>query len=451
MPMVKIAAAAAAVVAGALAVGPAPAVAAEPCTLPYAAGAGAELVRLDALDLRPLGLPVGPVADVRLASTRSGMATNSEVNAAATARYLDAKLLGVPLPAGPLSTSVYQEAPPRNRKPVIAHAIRHDLGLVKAGTGNLIAHARGTSCDARAGEVTASSAQVAGAEVLPGPGGTALVRLPASLRARTSTGLVNEDGVVRSTATAAAGLADVRLFAGTPTEIAIKVIKPPTLVVATGGTASTTTVRYTSPLLEVSGPGIPTRRIDAPGETVDLVLPRTTGGVDAARVSAKARRLPIVDGDPLTEILDGLHPKRLRGATGRGEAGPLTLPAVSGLPNPGELVAGGVLPPLDGEASLIRIALGEVRTEITERSVRARAASLRLEVAAGASVVDLAIGDLDAVAVAPAPAPDGEPVPPGGGGGLPITGGSVRIVAVAGAVLLAAGAALIVTARRRHG
>ncbi|MEH1123682.1 hypothetical protein [Micromonospora sp. CPCC 206061] len=445
MLLVKIAAAAAAAVAGAVAVGPAPATASEPCTPPYAAGAGAELVRLDALDLRPLGLPIGPVADVRLASTRSGLAANSPINAAAVARYLDAKLVGVPLPAGPLSTSVYQQAPPRNPKPAMAHAIRKDLGLVRAGTGNLIAHARGTSCASRAGEVTSSSAQVAGAEILPGPGGTALVRLPANLRGRTSTGLTEESGAVRSIATAAAGLADIRLFAGTPTEIAIKVIKSPMLTVIAGGTASTTSVRYTSPLLEISGPGIAARRIDAPGETVDLVLPRTTGGVDAARVNAKAQRLPLVAGDPLVETLGALHPDRLRGATGREETGPLTLPALSGLPNPGELVAGGVLPVLGGEASMIRITLGDVRSEITEQSARARAASLRIQVAAGASVVDLAVGDLDAVAFAPAPA--GKPVPPGGGG-LPITGRNVGIVAAAGALLLAAGGALIATARR---
>ncbi|MCW6008525.1 hypothetical protein K1W54_28875 [Micromonospora sp. CPCC 205371] len=451
MSLVKFATAVAVV--GAVAVGPAPAMASEPCTMPYAAGGGAELVRLDALDLRPLGLPIGPVADMRLASTRSGMAANGYVNAAAAARYLDAKLLGVPLPAGPLSTSVYQEAPPRNPKPVMAHAVRKDLGLVKVGTGNLIAHARGTPCGLREGgprkgEVTSSSAQVAGAEILPGPSGTALVRLPASLRGRTSTGLVDQDGVVQSTATAAAALADVRLFAGTPTEIAIKVIKPPTLTVATGGTASTTGVRYTSPLLEVSGPGVPPRRIDAPGETIDLVLPRTAGGIEAARATATARRLPLVAGEPLAETLDALHPDRLSGATGREEAGPLTLPALSGLPNPGELVAGTVLPVLGGDASLIRITLGDVRTEITDRSVRARVASIRIQVGAGASLADVAIGDLDAGAFAPAPAV--KPVP-AGGGGLPITGPSVGIMATAGALLLAAGGALIVTARRRQG
>ncbi|GLH98351.1 hypothetical protein [Phytohabitans aurantiacus] len=446
MPLVKIAAAVAVV--GAVAVGPAPVMAGKPCTLPYAAGAGAELVRLDALDLRPLGLPTGPVAVVRLASARSGMAANSRVNAAASARYLDAKLLGIPLPAGPLSTSVYQEAPPRNPKPAKAHAPRKDLGLVEAGAGNLIAHARGASCHPRRDDVTSSSTQVAGADILPGPGGTALVRLPASLRGRTSTGLVERDGAVQSTATAAAALADFRLFAGTPTEIAIKVIKPPTLTVSTGGTAATTGVRYASPLLEVSGPGVPPRRIDAPGETVDLVLPRTAGGAEAARADAKARRLPLVAGDPLAETLGALHPERLRGASGGAEAGPLTLPALSGLPNPGELVAGEALPPLGGDASLVRISLGDARTEIADRSVRARVASIRIQVAAGASIADIAIGDLDAGAFAPAPAR--EPVLPGGGG-LPITGRNVGIVAAAGALLLTAGSALIVTARRRHG
>src|SRR2546430_17420663 len=44
----------------------------EGCGAPgYAGAASADLLRLDALDLHPLGLPVGEVAQVRLASSRA--------------------------------------------------------------------------------------------------------------------------------------------------------------------------------------------------------------------------------------------------------------------------------------------------------------------------------------------------------------------------------------------
>lgn len=451
-------------VAGALIAVPAPAATANPCAKPqqYGAGAGADLVKLGLLDLRPLGLPLGPVADVRLASTRSGMAADARVNSAAAARYLDAKVLGVTLPAGPLSTSVYQEAPPRNEKPVTAHAGRKHLGVVTVGAGDLTAYATwrgGMACGARTGEVTRSSATVAGAEVLPGPGGTALVRVPANLRSRTGTALVRDGGVVRSVATASAGLADIRLFAGTPTEITVKVIKAPALTVGTGGSAGTTTVEYASPVLQVSGPGIGSRRIDAPGESLDLGLPSSTAGRDAAKARANAERLPLVSGDPLAEAIGALHPERLRDATARQNAGPLTLPALPSLPGPGEALAGALLPALGGELSLVRLSIGDVQKEVTDHSVRAQAASLRLQVISPRTrpdeqeaVVDLAIGMLDAAALAPRPAshPDDPGTPPGGGGGLPVTGRNMGIVAAAGLLLLIAGGSSVMATRRHR-
>lgn len=451
MSLVKLAAAAAAT--GAVAVGPVPALAAEPCTRPleYAAGAGAEALRLGALDLRPLGLPLGPVVDVRVASTRSGMVATGPVNSAAIARYVDAKLAGVTPPAGPLDMVAYQQSPPRNAEPVTVPVPRSDLGVVRAGAGALRAHATwrdGLSCGARAGSATRSSATVAGAEVLPGPAGTALVRIAANIRGRTETGLAREDGTTRAVATAAAGLGDVTLFAGTPTAVRIKVIRGPILTAASGGTAATTTVAYTSPVVEVSGPGVPTQRIDAPGETIDLALPRSAGDEETARAAAEAHRLPLVAGDPLTETLGALHPDRLRGATGRAGAGPLGLPKLAGLPDPGELLAGGPLPALGGELSLARISLGDVHRNLTTRSVQARVASLRVQVAADAdgSLVDLALGELDAAAIAPAPV---APPPPGGGGGLPITGTGTGIAAGLGVLLLFAGGALLLLTRRR--
>ena len=84
------------------AIGLAPAAAADPCekSLEYGATAAADLVKLGLLDFRPVGLGLGPVADVTLVSTKSGMNALTPVNSAAAARLLDAKLFGVPLPAG---------------------------------------------------------------------------------------------------------------------------------------------------------------------------------------------------------------------------------------------------------------------------------------------------------------------------------------------------------------
>ncbi|MEJ3749738.1 hypothetical protein WEI85_41585 [Actinomycetes bacterium KLBMP 9797] len=451
MSLIKFAAAAA--VAGAAVVGPAPALAAEPCATPleYAAGAGAEALRLGALDLRPLGLPLGPVVDVRAASTRSGMVATGPVNSAAVARHLDAKVAGVTPPADPLDAVAYQQSPPRNAEPVTVPAPRRDLGVVEAGAGDLSAHATwrdGLSCGARAGFATKSSATVDGVAVLPGPAGTALVRVASHLRGRTETGLIREGGAMRSVATTAASFGDVTLFAGTPTAVRITVVRTPVLTVGTGGTAATTTVAYRAPILQVSGPGIPTQRIDAPGETIDLALPRAAGDEDAARADAKAHRLPLVAGDPLTETLGALHPDRLRGATGQAGAGPLGLPKLAGVPDPGEFAGGLALPALGGELSLARISLGAVQRQLTSRSVRAQVASVRVQVAAGidGSLVDLALGELDAAAIAPAPQPAAPP-PAGAGGGLPITGVNTSMVVALGVFLLCAGAALLIAAR----
>ncbi|GFJ90073.1 hypothetical protein [Phytohabitans rumicis] len=445
MPLFRIAAAA---IAGVLTAGPAPAVAVEPCTNPigYAAGAGAELVRLALLDLHPLGVPVGPVADVRIGSTRSAVVPGSwagvvwteersdegsdegrrrlqgpgarasgasagqqsPINAAAAARYLDAKVLGVPLPAGPLSASVYQAAPPRNTKPVTARAVHKHLGVASVGTGDLSAHA---TCGA-----TRTSAALADASVLPGPAGTALVRLPENLRTHTATN--------GPEATASAGLTEVRILAGTPGEITVKVLRSATLTVARK-------VTYSAPILQVWRPGIGKRRLDTPGQTVDVPL----GG--------------------LADLLGVLEPERLRGATATAEAGPLALP---GLPLPAGPLTG-ALPKVGGAGSLVRLTVGEVDTTVRDDEVRAEATTLRVQVVTRPTdgdgeqaVVDLAIGMLDAMVLAPRPIdrPNAPQPPAGDPGGLPVTGANVLLAAGVGGLLLILGGLFVWATRSIH-
>ncbi|GAA4438115.1 LPXTG cell wall anchor domain-containing protein [Phytohabitans houttuyneae] len=410
-------------VAGTLTVGPAPAVAAPACQSPtgYAAGAGAEAMALSTLDLRPLGLPVGPITDVRFGSTRSAFDPEAgPVKAASAARSLDAKLFGVDLPDGPLTRTAYQQAPPRNAKPVTVHADSRDLGVVSSGAGELSAYATwhaGLACGTKPAEGTRSSATVAGADVLAGPGGVALVRIPAALRARTATGLHAGGSPV---ATASGGLNEARILAGTPAQVTVKVIQPAALTVGRD-------VDYRAPIVEVSGPGIGTRRLDAPSQVLEVPLDGLGGAVEA------------------------LKPERLSGVTGRGEKGPLSLPGLPALPG---LPTGGGLPSAGPEGSVLRVTVGTLKKDVNDEWARAEATTLRLQVATRpadddvAAVLDMHLGRLDALVLAPRPAPAAPPA--GGGGGLPVTGANVGWTAVVGALLIMAGSVAMMATRRRR-
>ncbi|MEV7228919.1 hypothetical protein AB0M79_18125 [Polymorphospora sp. NPDC051019] len=463
-----------ALVSPALAITPA---AADPvCATPaaYGALASAELVKLGLLDLRPLGLPLGPVADVRLASANSGLNAQAEVNSGAAARLLEADLLGIDLPLGPLTRPLHQQAPPTNAEPATRSLARADLGVLSLGVGELKAHAQwdeAMACGKKVGQTTLSSASIASAKVLPGPFGRALVSVPNNLSSTSTTGLAEEGGAVRSVGAASIGVSEVRLFAGSSSEIVVKVIKPPTLRVTTAGTRDSATVQYDAPILEISAAGIASARIESPGEYVDLALPARTLGLPGARAAAESGDVPLVGSNPLDGLLKELDPDQAR--TGAA-AGPLALPGVPGLPGlpdlpPAGEIIGGIperLPVLGGDLALVRLSVGKLEQRITDQAVHANAASLRLQVLSGPpsrdtngnterrSVVDVGVGLLQAAAVAPVPAASPSPSTPppnaGGGGGLPVTGVNVGVVAGAGLLLLAGGGGLLVATRRRR-
>jgi hypothetical protein len=342
------------------------------------------------------------------------------VKAAAAARYLDATLLGVELPAGPLSRSAYQKAPPRNAHAVTASADRRDLGVASAGAADLSAYATwhsGLACGAKPVEATRTTATVAGADVLAGPGGVALVRIPAALRAGTATGLLAGGSPV---AKASAGLAEAVLFDGTPAQVRVKVIRPAELTVGRD-------VAYRAPIVEVSAPGIGTRRLDAPGQVLDVPLGGLGGTIGA------------------------LEPERLRGVTGSGDEGPLDLPGLPALPG---LPGGGGLPVIGGEGSLLRVTVGSLQKDVTDESARAEATTVRLQVATRppdedtASVLDMHLGRLDALVLAPRPRSAMPPL--GSGGGLPVTGTNAASTAAAGALLIMVGMVAVAATRRRR-
>ena len=452
------------------AIGLAPAAAADPCekSLEYGATAAADLVKLGLLDFRPVGLGLGPVADVTLVSTKSGMNALTPVNSAAAARLLDAKLFGVPLPPGPLTQTVSQQAPPSNDSPATASVLAKNLGLLKVGAGDLSAHAtwkNGMACGKEQGQNTDASAEIANATVLPGlRKGTGLVHT-SLLSSATQTGLAKEGDQVFSVARASVGIAEITLFAGSRSAIKIEVIKPPTLAVGTAGTEESATVDYTAPILKITGPGNISQQINSPGDTVELGIPSSLPLVGKAQELAKAEGLPLLGDIPLDGLLGDLNKPD---ATAKADKGAMSLPGLPALPDVPDLppaadIIGGApesLPVVgSGALSLLRLTIGDVEKEVTDRAVRAEAASLRLEVLAGhqkktKSVIDVGLGLLSAAAVAPAP--EAKPVPPvaqppsGGGGGLPVTGVNVGVIAGVGIVLLAGGGAMLIVGRRRR-
>jgi hypothetical protein len=105
-------------------------------------------------------------------------------------------------------------------------------------------------------------------------GAGSLVNLPNTLSARSVVRLVDIPGsrnkAVQSTSTLQ--VAALKLLAGTPFEIQIKVISQPTLQVTSTGDEKTSTVRYTAPILEVVQGGVSLGRLDAANPKLDIPI-----------------------------------------------------------------------------------------------------------------------------------------------------------------------------------
>ncbi|HET9517912.1 MAG TPA: hypothetical protein VFO77_09330, partial [Actinoplanes sp.] len=216
---------------------------------------------------------------------------------------------------------------------------------------------------------------------------------------------------------------------------------------------------YAAPSIEVSGRGLATRRLDAPGDTVEIMLADDPGRTEST---------PAVPGDPLDTLLSDVPADALAGLVG-GDTTEPDLPEPPGVPTvPGGRSAGRAGPDDGGAAGeLVRISLGEVRQAAAGQAIAARAVAVQVQVVAGATasgpggvVLDLDLAVLEAAAVAPEPGTVG-----GAGGqadgvdgvdgvdgadrttvvaaGLPVTGANVDTVLLAGGLLLAAGTALL--------
>ncbi|MDI1461947.1 hypothetical protein QEZ54_13310 [Catellatospora sp. KI3] len=475
----------------------------------YAAGAGADLLKVAALDLRPLGLPLPAVANLTIGSASANMSATSAVRSSGAARYADARLLGLRLPAGPLAARVYQQAPPAHQDPVRNTATSVDFGLVRAGTGSLVASAawdEGMGCGTAHGPAGDASSALLDAAVLPGSRG-ALVRAESNAASKAMTGTLIHRGRAASAAGAEIDLVGLDLIGGT---VQVDVLKPPRLKVLATGDAATSAVDYQAPLLKITAPGLGTRTLDSLHRTFEVAVPLpATGGLlgslnlPALRQRAQLEGLPLLEGgNPLGGLLNALPvgslttvANRLTGTGGGGTLLP-ELPELGGLPELGDLLGGTRLGGLDGPCQLavVKISIGKVEQRVSDRGVTAQATSLRVEVLAlgndrgqRAAVLDLGVGMLHAAAAAPkrtggggsspqpsttAGVPGGGTSPsanPGGGGGsgpdrspvadtndcdtpgcrLPRTGTNIALIAGAGVLLFVAGRFLLLLSRRR--
>jgi hypothetical protein len=122
-------------------------------------------------------------------------------------------------------------------------------------------------------------------------GAGSLVSVPNTLSARSVVQLVDIPGsankAVQSTSTMQ--VANVKLLAGTPFEIQIRVVSQPTLQVTATGDESTSTVRYTAPVLAVEQGGKSLGQLDAANPQLDIPI-----------------GIPLAPGAPSLPIIGGL-------------------------------------------------------------------------------------------------------------------------------------------------
>ncbi|OLF15854.1 hypothetical protein BU204_19890 [Actinophytocola xanthii] len=144
-------------------------------------------------------------------------------------------------------------------------------------------------------------------DAAPRPDGSgSLVSLPHTLSARSTVQLVDipgsENKAVRTTSTLR--VTALTLLAGTPFEIQVRVVSQPTLQVTSTGDATTSSIEYTAPVLEVWQGGRPLGGLDAAHPTLDIPIGIPLTGVPGAE------KLPIIgdvlgNGQKVSDALTG--------------------------------------------------------------------------------------------------------------------------------------------------
>jgi len=368
---------------------------------------------------------------VGLGEARTAMVATAQVKSAAVARLLDGQADGEPGWIEPL----FQQAPPTHAHPATRATDAGRVGPLKLGSGNLTGHAQwdpAMACGGAEGETAGAQSAIHNVNLL-GSAATALIRVPQKAAGVSTTALDGTGESARTVASATVTGGGLDLAGG---RVRVRILTAPSLVatMSSGGGD----VRYQPAQIEVSGDGIATKRLAAAGESVDVTLggdAREAGGLDAA-------------------ALRDLRPA----------SRPLPLPHVPGLPAvsaPSPVTESA--PAADGRMRL-HITLGGVRQAEKGHAIAARVAAIDVSLTQGdvtggrgkdgyggqssAVALDFSVGLMEAAAVAP------ERMSPvdmsGTGGGLPITGPGVAGLALAGVAMVLSGVGVVLLGLRRR-
>ncbi len=310
----------------------------------YTATSTADLLKLDLLDLHPLGFAAAPLARVVIGHATADMARAQPNTAIATADYLNAQLAGITVSPS-LLTQVQQIAPPSHLTPEARSLVVLQSPQLGLGVGTISASAGQAgplSCARAHGSVS-----IVDASILGGTQDRSLVSLPTNLNSSADVAF----GSHASTATASTGLARLDLFNGTQSAMGVRVLTEPTLTGIASSTPASSSVTYQAPVLDVTLP-------DGSHTTLD---------------SAHADMSVTVSAGAVASLL-----------------GSLPLPAL----------------PISTRLA-VRLSLGSLTKNITSTSVSGSATTLRLQVLASIgtgerSVLDVSIGALAVTATVPA-------------------------------------------------
>ncbi|MGK5680395.1 hypothetical protein [Actinoplanes sp. URMC 104] len=371
------------------------------------------------------------VQDVRVGEARTAMIGSARIASAAYARMLD----GYP---GDKASGTYaslvkpllQKAPPTNAEGARRTTPAGRPGPLRLGRGRLDTHARwdaGMACGQVVGETGRAEAELGSVGLLK-----SVVSVPGGLTSRGTTALEHRAGETRTVARSTFAAERIDLAGG---RIRLRVLQAPTLEAAMSAAAGGK-VDYRPAIVEVSGEGIATQRLDAAGEHVDVALTPDAHATESA---------------PLTEPVD---------VGGLRKAKPLGVPAVPGLPSVTDPEPESA--PTTGGGIRLRLALGDVRHAVRGQAIAARATAVKVSLSqatasgnsyGGTSAVSLtmSLGVLEAAAVSLGPKQRASPATAGSGGGLPVTGARLnRLAWIGGGLILVGIAAVLAGLRRRR-
>jgi hypothetical protein len=364
----------------------------------------------------------------------------------------------------------------------------------------------GMACGNTAGEATRAEAVLRRAGVLA-DGDMALVRVPGKMSGLSTTAMERGGPAARAVAAASLARGRVELLGGAVT---VRIVKPPSLLATMSGTDGGE-VRYKPAVLEVSGEGFQTLRLDTAGDNIELRLDedgdpvtdqngldkrkKTTdsgskldaaaddasdesaGGSGAGQPSDRGAGASGASNDIVRKLGGpGRNADKNRSGEGSGKSGgglfeklpelgalgtakPLPLPTLPGVPpltGPDTEAA-----PAAGPGTTVKISLGDVRQAVSGHAIAAKATAMSVAITKGPDrqayansagsngvVLDLGLGLLEVAAVAPEPTGGVSDAVGGAAGGLPITGPRVDVLALSGVALLIAGAAALILGMR---